>query len=325
MGDDLPTQGGGLPTLGDYLANWLGFQLPSVPLPQTVKNLDRAVGKILLAAGENAEARIKANTGKQKAKGKIEVEGMYRTEEERRKLENRAATVKVAVDELNERQAQTDATQEIDDDWLNLYAKLAEDKSSEELRSLFGKILAGEIRKPGSFSLRTMQFLSALSRDEAHRISEFFAFVLSDELVPTPHDLNNEKLPGFRVRKLMEELGIASTSNPIGGLQINPQVLPHDTLCLIASGYAILIRNNSDETLKFTLACQFLTSLGRELYSIANPPKTPTEYLRETAQLVAKSIHRTRAGAGTVTVVIAIPAVDGIRAGNTIYAADVNS
>ncbi|WP_210316036.1 DUF2806 domain-containing protein [Bradyrhizobium sp. cir1] len=256
MAGDLQNQGqGGLPTLGDWLANWLGFQLPSIPMPQTAKNLDKAVGKILLAAGENVEARIKANTGKQEAKGEIEIEGMYRTEEDRRKIENRAATVKVAVDELNANPNQkADAAQEIDDDWLNLYAKLAEDKSSEELRSLFGKILAGEIRKPGSFSLRTMQFVSALSRDEAHKISEFFAFVLSDELVPTPRDLNNEKLPGFRPRKLMEELGIASTSNPIGGLEINPQVLPHNTLCFIASGYAILIRNNSDETLKFSFS-----------------------------------------------------------------------
>ena len=103
-------------------------------------------------------------TAREKVKGKIAIDGMYRTEEERRKLENRAAAVKVAVDELNERPAQQDATKEIDDDWLNLYAKLAEDKSSEELRSLFGKILAGEIRRPGSFSLRAMHFVAALSR-----------------------------------------------------------------------------------------------------------------------------------------------------------------
>ncbi|QQO31205.1 hypothetical protein JJC00_21400 [Bradyrhizobium diazoefficiens] len=75
---DIPSPEGGLPTLSDWLANWLGFQLPSIPMPQTIKNLDKAVGRILLASGENVEARIKSNTGAVKAAGKISVEGMYR-------------------------------------------------------------------------------------------------------------------------------------------------------------------------------------------------------------------------------------------------------
>ena len=172
MGDDLPAlrSEGGLPTLSDWIASWLGFQLPSIPMPQTIKNLDKAVGKILLAAGENAEARIKANTGKAKAHGKIEVDGLYRTAEEERKIENRAAVVQVAVDHINNESAKPgfeDAKADVDDDWLNLFARLAEDKSSDELKGLFGRILAGEIRSPGAFSLRTIQFLSTLSKEDA--------------------------------------------------------------------------------------------------------------------------------------------------------------
>jgi hypothetical protein len=187
MPDDLPVPPGDnpLPTMSDWIANWLGFQLPAIPMPQTVKNLDKAVGKILLAAGENAEARIKSNTGKAKAKGKIEVEGMYRTDEEKRKLENRAATVRIAVDEVNDKPQQQDAAQEIDDDWLNLYAKIAEDKTSEELQSLFGKILAGEIQRPGTFSLRTLQFLSTLSRSDAQEISRFFSYAIAGLYQPS--------------------------------------------------------------------------------------------------------------------------------------------
>jgi hypothetical protein len=198
MPDDLPAPVGGNlpPSMSDWIASWLGFQLPSIPMPQTVKNLDKAVGKILLAAGENAEARIKSNTGKARAKGRIDVDGMYRTEEDKRKVENRAASVKVAVDELNDKPGQHDAHAEIDDDWLNLYARMAEDKTSEELRSLFGKILAGEIRKPGTFSLRTMQFISTLSRDDAHKISQFFSLVLEGQFVPLFQEINTEVEPG---------------------------------------------------------------------------------------------------------------------------------
>jgi hypothetical protein len=89
-----------LPTLSEAISNWLGIQLPTIAMPQTLKNLDKAIGKIALAAGENVEARIKANTGKAKAQGKIDVTGMYRNEEEKRKVENRADTTRIAIEDL---------------------------------------------------------------------------------------------------------------------------------------------------------------------------------------------------------------------------------
>jgi hypothetical protein len=35
-----------LPTLGEALGAWLGVKLPSIPLPQTIRNLDKAIGKV---------------------------------------------------------------------------------------------------------------------------------------------------------------------------------------------------------------------------------------------------------------------------------------
>jgi hypothetical protein len=326
MPDDMPVPTGNnpLPTLSDWIANWLGFQLPSIPMPQTVRNLDKAVGKILLAAGENAEARIKSNTGKAKATGKIEIDGMYRTDEEKRKSENRAATVKVAVDEMNEKPAQQDAQQEIDDDWLNLYARMAEDKTSEELRSLFGKILAGEIRKPGSFSLRTMQFVSTLSRDEAHKISTFFSFALSGKFVPVFQDVNEEVEPGFNSRILMEELGLASSPNTVAGLALTYEMRPNSKFALLGSGYAILINNATDHGSKFQIPCQALTKPGQELVAIANPPQTSIEFLKKVALVVFENIRTTRAddlklGKINVTIIRLIPVLNGLMEGPVVY------
>ena len=330
MSEDLPVPGvqNPLPTLSDWIANWLGFQLPAIPMPQTVKNLDKAVGKILLAVGENAEARIKSNTGKAKAKGKIEIEGMYKTEEEKRKLENRAATVKVAVDEINEKPSQQDATQEIDDDWLNLYARMAEDKTSEKLRSLFGKILAGEIRKPGTFSLRTMQFVSTLSREEAYRISHFFSFALSGRFVPLFQDVNEEIEPGLGTRILMEELGLASSPNTISGLAFNTDIRPESKFAFLASGYAIMVNNRTPEKFRFPIGCQALTKPGQELIAIANAPPTSINFLKKVAQLVFESIRSVRAedllaGKITVTVIALMPVLNGFVEGPVVYTASM--
>jgi hypothetical protein len=101
------------------------------PLPQTIKNTDKAIGRIILAAGENLEARIRQNAGKVKARGKVELGEIYRTADEKRKLENRIAATRAALEDLNSNQVKTDAPSEIEDDWLNLFARLSEDKSSE--------------------------------------------------------------------------------------------------------------------------------------------------------------------------------------------------
>jgi hypothetical protein len=292
MSDDLPVPAGPLPTLSDWLAGWLGFQLPVIPMPQTVKNIDKAVGKILLAAGENAEARIKANTGRAKAKGKIEVEGLYRTEEDRRKLENRAAIVKVAVDEINEGRAgieNADAKTEIDDDWLNMFARFAEDKSSEELKGLFGRILAGEIRNPGAFSLRTIQFLSTLSKSDAHDVSKFLSYALSGQFVPLfePATVG----PHIHDRIKMQELGLATHASIIGGLAWSIEVVPGQNLLFNGTGLGILVENQSTHSVAFQLECQVLTKPSQELMQIANPPATPIEYLKAVAQVVFEKIR----------------------------------
>lgn len=295
MGDEsLPVQSGEnpLPTIGEALAQWLGFQLPTIPMPQAAKNFDKAVGTILLAAGENAVARIKANTGKVKAKGKIDVEGLYRTDEEKRKIENKAAVVQVAVDELNgEAGSQTaqDAKTEIDEDWLNLFSRLAEDKSSDELKALFGRILAGEIRRPGAFSLRTIQFIATLSKADAHEISEFLAFAVSDQFVPMSDNVSFG--PHIHARIKMQELGLATHASMIGGLAWSLNVGPETNFVLPGTSNGILIENKSKRALEVQIECQVLTEPGRQLITIANPPPTDLKFLIDLAKILQEKLQ----------------------------------
>lgn len=57
-----------------------------------------------------------------------------------------------------------------EDDWLNAFERLAEEASSESLQKLFGLILAGEIRQPGTISRLTLQMASYLNADLAKQI-----------------------------------------------------------------------------------------------------------------------------------------------------------
>ncbi len=42
---------------------------------------------------------------------------------------------------------------EVDEDWLNVFERYAEDASTERMQNLWGRVLAGEIRKPGGVFL----------------------------------------------------------------------------------------------------------------------------------------------------------------------------
>jgi hypothetical protein len=57
--------------------------------------------------------------------------------------------------------------EEISDDWLNSFQAEASEKSSDEMQLLFGRILAGEIAQPSSFSIRTIKLISQLDRKSA--------------------------------------------------------------------------------------------------------------------------------------------------------------
>ena len=55
----------------------------------------------------------------------------------------------------------------IDDDWLNAFETEARLKSTEEMQAYFAKVLAGEIKKPGTYSTRTLKILGSLDRNVA--------------------------------------------------------------------------------------------------------------------------------------------------------------
>jgi hypothetical protein len=93
---------------------------------------------------------------------------------------------------------------EISDDWLNFFEREASTKSSEEMQFLFGKILAGEIRQPSSFSIRTVRLLGQL---DAH-VAKIFADVCS----MTVSLSSDEKIVDARV----VTYGMSKDEDPLG-------------------------------------------------------------------------------------------------------------
>ncbi|MCW3082461.1 DUF2806 domain-containing protein [Segetibacter sp.] len=59
--------------------------------------------------------------------------------------------------------------QPVDEGWASRFFRLAEDISVDEMKALWGRILAGEIKAPRYLSLRTLELLKNLTKTEAER------------------------------------------------------------------------------------------------------------------------------------------------------------
>ena len=86
-------------------------------------------------------------------------------------------------------QSEPDETGEtISDDWLNAFETEARQISTEEMQAFFGKILAGEIRRPGSYSTRTVKILGSFNPDIASqflRLCSMSMSIVQDIRVPS--------------------------------------------------------------------------------------------------------------------------------------------
>lgn len=80
-----------------------------------------------------------------------------------------------AAESLGESGIKEEPSAEPDDDWWNTFEDEAAKKSSDEMKAVFGRILAGEISRPGSFSIRSVRSVGEMDRSTA----ELFARLCS--------------------------------------------------------------------------------------------------------------------------------------------------
>jgi uncharacterized repeat protein (TIGR03899 family) len=86
---------------------------------------------------------------------------------EARRQQNLEKISQLAANELNDTASDTVSDEPVDDDWISRFFNSAQDVTSEKMQILWGKILAGEITSPNSYSLRTLEIVRNLTSHEA--------------------------------------------------------------------------------------------------------------------------------------------------------------
>lgn len=77
------------------------------------------------------------------------------------------------VGENNQSQAQ------LSDDWLNVFEKEASQKSTEEMQEMFAKVLAGEVTRPSTYSIKSVRLLGSMDQQTANLFKRFCSMCIT--------------------------------------------------------------------------------------------------------------------------------------------------
>ena len=100
-------------------------------------------------------------------------------------------------------------------DWFMRFFEEAGNISDEQVQDLWAKVLAGEIKSPGSFSLRFIETLRTLSKDEAEILQEISSYAVAlsgDYYICLEEDLC-KKYGYLRKLPIMYDCGILSDND----------------------------------------------------------------------------------------------------------------
>jgi hypothetical protein len=177
-------------------------------------------------------------------------------------------------------------TMKPEDDWLNMFARLAQEASSDRMQDLWSKILAGQLRAPNAFSLQTLRFASELDEPTAALFEKWSAYVFEGSFLPCPPQEGEDFIEVMQ----LEEFGLLSgvttqLSNSIDDKIVTETVGAADPILLGLRSHAILLKVRKPFNLDYR--CALLTRIGRELYPITRAPST-IEIVKACAEQISK-------------------------------------
>ena len=193
----------------------------------------------------------------------------------------------LSAEAILEDDPQTPPERKVDDDWLFRWRDSASTVSSEELQAqLWGRALAGEIKSPGSYSLRTLEFLKNLSHKEALQIAKVSPFVIDDTVIFRGNKqlLDSEGIT-FSFLLDLQDLGVVSGVEAPGiEVTFKSLVTEKFELCLVSYN-RVLVVTHEDMSKKFKLKSYKLTSLGQQILKLGSF-EAHDVYLRSVGQAI---------------------------------------
>ena len=284
-----------LEKLVDYAASGIGSVAGSMLAPWRARR--EALAKQIAAKGDaaalliqaeaQAEARAILVSQDTDVTGELDIANTVNQRiqfQERKRQINIVSVVRQAANQLGDKEVENN---EPDHDWTARFFNDVQDVSSEEMQSLWAKVLAGEVERAGSTSIRTLGILKNLDQDTARLFRKFCSACVF--LSPDGKTLMDARVPSlggnagsnslqayglhFGALNILNEHGlIISDYNSWHdyrlsiGLKIdNPPQLIRMPFCFQDRYWILIPTNERNPNKEFRLSGVMLTRPGREL------------------------------------------------------------
>lgn len=242
---DVSINTNGIAKLGELICNATGITAAGIK-----KNADAECYKRLLMA--KAEKTIK--------QGDDNAIDRFIYAQAHKKLDNILQVSQKAFNEFTEQEEVS--SEKVDQDWATRFFNIVEDISDEEMQNLWAKILAGEIKQPKSYSLRTLEVLRNLSKEEAEAFIRNAPYCIDDYLCAEKKFIKDIDY------LLLVDAGLIA---PHGDLAINIKANKEDeNLFIFRLGKrAICLMGDKDKIAQKSIKIYSLTKAGSELLRLS--------------------------------------------------------
>ena len=194
----------GLEKLVDYAASGIGAVAGSMLAPWMAKQQAKAKSIKAKAQADNLQIIAQAQADARQAltvlttttTGTLEITREQITQrlkfQEHKRQQNIVSVVGQAAEDLGDEEV---PDKEPDHDWTARFFNDIQDVSSEEMQSLWAKVLAGEVQRPGSTSIQTLSILRNLDQATAKLFEKLCSACIS--LGPDGNQFSDARVPSL--------------------------------------------------------------------------------------------------------------------------------
>lgn len=195
----------------------------------------------------------------------------------------------IALDHLEQDTCDESKGDEPTDSWMAQFMEYAGKIRDEDVAGLWGKILAGEYKKPGSYSLRTLQILYSLDEKYATMFKNLVKYIIDDNFIPD--EVLNRSEINLKNRHILESIGLivtglaSSKRGVIAGL--------NKYYCCVDLTPDINLKDLENTAKVYNFSGVILTPYGVEIANILPPSKDEYECgIKLFAEVVNEKYHK---------------------------------
>lgn len=173
-------------------------------------------------------------------------------------------------------------------DWATRFFDIVQDISDNEMKNLWGQILAGEIKQPKSYSLRTLEVLRNMTKDEAELFQKIAPLVLvqRDSFIYSSEEvLKKFGVTYSDIAKLIE-IGLLQSGDFVHKSFFSSK--SENSKVGIIYGNLVIIIELMANASKISIPVRLLTIPGTEIVKLINFNPN-IDYIKEIANIIKKN------------------------------------